>query len=59
MVLSSENFNTKNQQMLDLGLWKISLGGVFPNSSPCRSSNPMVPYPNPFPNAGGAKLKFP
>ena len=31
--------------MLDLGLLKISLGGVFPTSRPAGGSNPAGLYP--------------
>ncbi len=39
--------------MQDLGLLKISLGGVFPFVAPARDSNPVGPYTNPFPNPVG------
>ena len=39
--------------MLDLGLFKIIRGGVFPISSSSRGSKSTGPYPNPFPIPAG------
>ncbi len=45
-ILGSGELNGK---MVDLGLLKTSVRDAFLISSTCGFSNPVGPYPNPFP----------